>query len=111
MSMVNVERIVELRKARGWGQRQLAKEAGIAHTVISRLEAGTQHDVRLSILMAVADALNVSVESLLYAGNIETIEVGLLPELQSIIRQLKRQPEAVQHQAAGILRGFLQTLE
>jgi transcriptional regulator with XRE-family HTH domain len=111
MSVVNVERMVDLRKGRGWGQRQLAKEAGIAHTVISRLEAGTQKDVRVSILIAIAETLNVTVDSLLQGGSMQGLESELIPELQSVIRQMKRQPVAVQRQAAGIIRGFLQTLE
>jgi transcriptional regulator with XRE-family HTH domain len=109
--MLNIERIIELRKARNWGQRQLAKEANVAHTVISRLEARTQKDITLSALTRIALALNVTIESLLDHNVIQPMEIDLIPELQSVIRQLKTQPELIQRQATGILRGFLENLE
>ena len=57
------QRIVNLRKAKGWNQQELANQAGINRTYISAAERGKQN-LTLSIVMKLANALDVSIERL-----------------------------------------------
>ena len=57
------ERIKMLRKERGLTQGQLAEKLGTNHTAVVRMEKGGQ-DSRISSLLAVADALGVSIGEL-----------------------------------------------
>jgi transcriptional regulator with XRE-family HTH domain len=109
--MINAERVIELRKQYGWGQRQLAKEAGISHTVISKIESKAQEDIKLSVIVAIANALNVTVDSLLDKNATQALEIDLIPELNSLIHQLRKSSPAVQKQVSGMVRGFLASLE
>lgn len=63
-------RIRELRKARGWSARQLAEETnGVAtRCVIADLEVGRRQDLYLTVAMAIAHALGMSVEQLIDAS-------------------------------------------
>src|SRR5258708_38169293 len=80
VSIVNGDKIAELRRQRGWGQRDLAAEAQIDPSVISRLERNLQDDCMLSIVIAIAEALGVTVDELLSKGQHATY-LGLAPEL------------------------------
>ena len=108
MGTINNARITELRRKRKWEQQQLAKEAGVAKSVISRLERGLQDDFKISVIAAVAKALGVSVDSLLLHSQVDTDDID--GELQEIMLKLSKQPKTIQRQAAGILRGYLATL-
>lgn len=57
-------RLRALRERAGWTQMQLAERAGIAQTVISRMEGGPNLSPRLSTLRKLAEALSVSVSDL-----------------------------------------------
>ena len=54
------KKIKELRKARGWNQRELASAAGIHPNFINRVEAGK--GLSLDNLCKIFDALGVSIE-------------------------------------------------
>lgn len=56
------------RERAGMTQASLAEQVGVGTAFISRVERG-QKRMRLETLMAVADALNVSVDLLLYQKN------------------------------------------
>ena len=56
------------RERAGLTQADLAERVGVGTAFISRVERG-QKRMRLETLMAVADALNVSVDLLLYQNN------------------------------------------
>ena len=58
------ERVQALRQARGWNQRRLAREAGLAPNQVSQIEGGVTQDPRISTLRALADALEVSLDVL-----------------------------------------------
>ncbi|MGF7437004.1 helix-turn-helix domain-containing protein [Lentilactobacillus senioris] len=60
--MKNKSSILNLRKAKGWTQEQLADQSGLSIRTIQRLESGS--DASLDTLRLVAEALNVSVEDL-----------------------------------------------
>ena len=57
-------RLKALRKERGWKQPDLAKKSGLSPGYIARLETG-RHDPKLSTLVKLAKALDVSVSKLL----------------------------------------------
>lgn len=65
-------RIAELRKERGWTQRELAERAGITPTYVSEIENARAGNVGSSILLEIADALGASLDYLL--GRRETRE-------------------------------------
>lgn len=58
-------RIAELRKERGWTQRELADRAGITPTYISEIENARTGNVGSAILLEIADALGASLDYLL----------------------------------------------
>ena len=53
------ERIYELRVARGWSQKHLAKEARLSKDTISHMERGA-HGARLDTLERIAEALGLT---------------------------------------------------
>lgn len=57
-------RIRELRKERGWNQRDLAAQANVTQTRLSKYENGT-HQVPLGTLMRIASAFALPVDALL----------------------------------------------
>lgn len=57
------KRIAELRRNLGWEQQHLAEAAGVTASVISHLERNIQPDFKLSVVIAVAKALNVTILS------------------------------------------------
>jgi transcriptional regulator with XRE-family HTH domain len=112
MSILNGVLIRQLREQKGWDQRELARIAQIHPSVLSRLEREVQQDVRLSVVVAVASALNVPITSLIRENKDLLISSqALIPDLQNSIAILAEQSEGVQKQAAGILKGYLSTIE
>jgi transcriptional regulator with XRE-family HTH domain len=111
MGLVNYKKIRALRESRGWDQYELAEIANINRSVVSRLERGLQNDFKLSVIISIAEALGVGINELL-ASYVEDKQVQqlLVPNLEAVIDELKKQPAEVQHQAAGILRGYLSTI-
>lgn len=49
-------------KKRGWSSYRLAKEAGISEMILANLRKGRANDIRLSTLIKIADALDVSLD-------------------------------------------------
>lgn len=54
------ERVREQRKALGLTQAELAERAGISRVRVSQLEAGAHFDMRFSTVMAVLEALDLT---------------------------------------------------
>src|SRR5580765_8167247 len=52
------------RKRRGWSRETLAHYAGISGAAIAQIESGRRADPRVSSLVRLADALDVSVDEL-----------------------------------------------
>jgi len=57
--------IREIREARDISQRQLAHDAGVKQSVLSRIESGDTPNPRAETLRAIAEALNVPVTAIL----------------------------------------------
>lgn len=49
-------------KKRGWSSYRLAREAGISEMILANLRKGRANDIRLSTLIKIADALEVSLD-------------------------------------------------
>ena len=59
------ERVLLLRRRRGWSQNELARQAGVDTMVISRLERGDKKRLEIVPLVRLATALGVSPNDLL----------------------------------------------
>ncbi len=58
-----MDTVKELRRRRGWNQRDLAKASGVGQDTISSMESG-RHEPRPSTLRKIAGALGVEIEEL-----------------------------------------------
>jgi transcriptional regulator with XRE-family HTH domain len=58
------ERLIELRKAKGWSQERLSLESGVARSYLGGVERG-QRNIALVNICRLADALAVSPAELL----------------------------------------------
>lgn len=108
--MLNIEKITQLRKNCGWEQGELAQIANVNPSVISRLERGLQDDFKLSVIVKIANALDVPVDDLLDKSDTEN-PYELSPELNSAINRLRRHSLIVQNRIAGMISGYLAILE
>lgn len=57
-------RLRELRERRGWSQAELGRRAGIAQSIVNRLESGQTRSPSLDTLEQLAQALGVAPGSL-----------------------------------------------
>jgi transcriptional regulator with XRE-family HTH domain len=103
--IINGELLRQLREQKGWSQRDLSVAAHIDPSVVSRLERGLQSDVKLSVVIPIATALEVSID--LLVGQSRSPHPGLIPELESIMQQFDDESIEIQRYAAGILQGLL----
>lgn len=109
-SIIDIDRLIAIRGAKGWDQKQLSDAAGIDRSVISRLERRIQTDCRLSVLVAIATVLEVPIE-MLVQQNVSDNEHPLSPELAANLERLKNQSLKIQRHAALILNAFLDGLD
>jgi len=58
------QRIEAFRTRRGLTQRELARQAGIGHTIVAGLESGSRQDVRTDTAKRIARALGTSIDHL-----------------------------------------------
>lgn len=106
--VIDVQVLRALREAKGWDQLTLARAAGIDPSVISRLERGTQLDLRASVLVGIARALHTSVDSLLAPSQPQGSPIAL--ELAAVVAELDQLSESHQRHIAAILRAYLTAL-
>lgn len=106
--VIDVQVLRALREAKGWDQLTLARAAGIDPSVISRLERGTQLDLRASVLVGIARALHTPVDSLLALSQQQPPAIAL--ELASVVAELDQLSEAHQRHVAALLRAYLSAL-
>ena len=81
------QRIVTKRKVLKMSQIQLADKVGISDRTLSKIEHG--YDMRLSLLLAIADALEMDVGQLLRLNNDISLTVLNADEKQQICDYLK----------------------
>ncbi|MVT12600.1 helix-turn-helix domain-containing protein [Chitinophaga tropicalis] len=94
-------RILELRKAKGWSQTELADKVGISYAQIGRYETkGAQPPAE--VLKKIADALDTSGDYLLY-GNASDKANAALHEAE-VIRYFKEIETLPSEDKAALLR-------
>lgn len=59
------KRLAAKRLARGWSQRELAREAGVSHTIVAGVERGMRRSISTEAAKKLARALGVSVDYLI----------------------------------------------
>lgn len=64
MAEFDREKMVNLRRGKGWTQEQLGKEIGLSQVSIAMLEVG-KHKPRISTLASLAKAFSVEITDLL----------------------------------------------
>jgi len=65
MTAIIAERVREVRKLRGWSQKELAKRAEVHHVALNRLEKGHKVAVHAETVRRLAEALRVTADYLL----------------------------------------------
>jgi transcriptional regulator with XRE-family HTH domain len=90
---LRADRLVALRKARGWSQRELARRSGFGFAVLQKYEAG-ESDPSSTYLALMADQLEVSTDYLLgrsddLAGQV--LKINLSFEEERILEAFRRQ--------------------
>jgi transcriptional regulator with XRE-family HTH domain len=83
-------RIEELRKDRGWSQKDLAEKINVARSQISRIESGDTKSVGNDILIALAKLFHVSTDYLLGITRISTPKSYDISELGLSEESVKR---------------------
>ncbi len=63
-------RIKEVREEIGMTQEELAKKSGISRTTISALENGNNKNTSSKTLLAIATALNTTVENIFFTKSV-----------------------------------------
>lgn len=66
------QRLAIKRQEKGWSQRELARQAGVSHTIIADVEKGTGRAMSIDAARKIARALGVSVDYLI--GTFEEAE-------------------------------------
>jgi transcriptional regulator with XRE-family HTH domain len=66
------ERLAAKRQGKGWSQRELARRAGISHTIVSGAEKGERRSIGTDAARLLARTLGVSVDYLL--GTFEELD-------------------------------------
>ena len=107
-SIISGEKLKSLRQMRGLDRRALARAAGVDPSVVSRLERGLQQDVRGSVLVGLAGALDVPVDALLMVSH-DAAPGNIVPELAATMNELAHLPEDRQRQLAALLQAYLAT--
>nr|WP_295030885.1 helix-turn-helix transcriptional regulator [Shewanella sp.] len=80
------QRIVDQRKMKKFSQLSLADKVGVSDRTLRKVEAG--HDMKLSVLLAIAEALDIDVVQLLSADN-SSLSTLSESEKQQICSHLK----------------------
>lgn len=106
MTILDIQTIRDLRKQKGWEQRDLAQAAGVNPAVISRLERGLQNDFKLSVIVAIALALDVAVDNLItHQYRIHSYQLD--PLLLASVNRLSLSGQNKQKTIASIINAFL----
>lgn len=101
------QRLLELRKAQGLTQSQLAELLGISQQLVAFYEKGHRR-VPVDLLPEVARLLAVSVEELLGLHTGPPPKRGPTPKLQQQLERLSRLPRAKQRFVSEMLESVLQ---
>jgi transcriptional regulator with XRE-family HTH domain len=107
--VINPQLLRALREARGWDQQTLELTAEVDPSVVSRLERGLQVDLKASVPVALARALDTPVDTLLVAPRGHDSS-ALVLELSAILGEVAKLSPAQQRQVAAIMRAYVSAL-
>lgn len=101
-------RLVQLRKAAGYTQQQLADEIGATRRQVAYYEGETEHPPA-SLLIALAQALNVTTDELLgvRSGRGKAPAPAVSTRLERRLRLIERMPAKPKQQLLGLIDTFL----
>jgi len=102
------ERLVQLRKAAGYTQQQLADEIGASRRQIAYYEGESEHPPA-SLLIALAKALNVSTDELLgmRSGRSKATTPAVSTRLERRLKLIERLPAKPKQQLIGLIDTFI----
>ena len=106
------QRLVQLRKAAGYTQQQLADEIGASRRQIAYYEGETEHPPA-SLLIVLATALNISTDELLGARTVrsKTATPAVSTRLERRLKLIERMPPKPKQQLLGLIDTFLAATE
>ena len=101
-------RLAQLRKDAGYTQQQLADEIGASRRQVAYYEGESEHPPA-SLLIALAQALNVSTDELLgmRVGRKKAATPAVSTRLERRIKQIERMPPKPKQQLLGLIDTFL----
>lgn len=102
------ERLAQLRKAAGYTQQQIADEIGASRRQIAYYEGESEHPPA-SLLIALAQALNVSTDELLGVrnGRAKAATPAVSTRLERRLKLIERMPAKPKQQLLGLIDTFL----
>ena len=98
-----MNRLKEMRQAKGWTQKQLGDRVGMAKTTISGYERGN-HQVDPSMLCALCDLFECSADYLL--GRTDNPGVSLSAADQQLLQAYRRLPLEIRKAVDGLLAPY-----
>lgn len=98
-------RLVQFRKAAGYTQQQLADEIGASRRQIAYYEGESEHPPA-SLLIALAQALNVTTDELLGVRQTRKL-ASVSTRLERRIKQIERMPPKPKQQLLGLIDTFI----
>lgn len=105
------ERLAQLRKDAGYTQHQLADEIGASRRQVAYYEGESEHPPA-SLLIALAQALNVTTDELLGVRIGRNRKVpAVSTRLERRIKQIERMPPKPKQQLLGLIDTFLAAAE
>jgi transcriptional regulator with XRE-family HTH domain len=105
-------RLVELRKAAGFTQQDLAEEVGVSRRMIAYYEVQSEHPPT-HLLPAIARALNVSTDALLGAAPVKKAAKGKAKDsrLQRRLAQIEKLEPAERRRILQVIDTLLETAQ
>ncbi|NQT23541.1 MAG: helix-turn-helix transcriptional regulator [Candidatus Omnitrophica bacterium] len=58
------KRVKDFRKKAGWSQQKLAEKAGLSYNAITKIEQGAAKQPTIQTMIKIADALGISLDTL-----------------------------------------------
>lgn len=109
MKYLNRQKLKQLRELRGWDQKHLALCADVDASVISRLERGLQNDVRLSVVIAITQALGVAITDIL-DEEFQSLEREFSPALMIALAELNTLSTIHQTHISNIILAYIASI-
>lgn len=107
MSEINVNRLIEERKKKGYSQKFVAISVGVAASIVSRWESGKKIPSRES-LAKLADLYGVTIDYLMGRGeNIEAPAVDDSRLDEDLFRLIRRMDQKEQLRLKGFAEGLI----